>query len=232
MFKERFWAAVDKRRFLRILDMQDEHKKEFFDGVDGCGLEIEFGVVYEYRCRVYIETGLRKLKEFVGDRGKFVPDRSIGSYLNVEIVLKPFPREQLRDIFRGIRSIIMFYDNFTFDDNCGIHANFKADEDLKECFYDVLNDGRYETSRFSHNKYRADFMALCTKEDGTKRTYAEYLKLQQMVGAKYCGVNFLKKRLVEVRTLNLDWSDVEFCFDAYEDACALLEERQGGQQPA
>ena len=224
MLKYRFWELVDKLRFSRIVQMQDQHKKEFFN-MDGCGIEIEFGVIYEHRCRVYIETGLRKMKEFVGSRGKFVPDRSIGNFLNIEIVLKPFLRDELKPIFEGIRSIIDFYDNFTFSDNCGVHANFRGDDQLKECFYDLLTNGRYDSERFSHSKYKIDFMSLCRNEDGSIKSYSEYYQHQLTVGSKYCGVNFLKPHLIEVRTLNLAWEDVEFFYDVYEEAKQLLGSR-------
>lgn len=220
----RFYEIIDRWRFRRLLNMQDKHNKEFFDVEDCCGLEIEFGVVYERRCRAYIETGLKKMKEFVGSRGKFVPDDTIGRFLNVEIVLNPFPRDELKDIFNGICAILSFYDNFVFDDWCGLHANFRADDALKESFYNVLTDGRYDQERFNHGKYRTDFMNLCRREDGSLRDYEEYLKYQNIVGAKYCGVNFLKPNLIEVRTLNLCWSDVEFFIDAYEEAKKLTVE--------
>ncbi len=207
----------DKKQYMKILNIRDKHNKEFFD-VDGCGLEIEFGVVYEPRCRVYIATGLKKIKEFVGNRGKFVIDDSIGKFLNIEIVLNPFFREELKPIFEGIVDILSFYENFVFDDNCGIHANFRADERLKESFYNVLSDGRYDSGRFSHSKYKKDFNETILNADGSKKSYADYIAYQNTVGAKYCGINFLKPRLVEVRTLNLSWDDIEFFCDAYEEA--------------
>ena len=219
-YKEKRQEQKDKRNYTKILNIQDKHNKEYFD-MDGCGLEIEFGVVYEPRCRVYIETGLKKIKEFVGTRGKFVIDDSIGKFLNVEIVLKPFTRDELRPIFEGIFDIINFYENFVFDENCGIHANFRADSQIKENFYKLLSDGRYDSERFSHNKYKSDFNATIKKSDGQIKTYDEYIDYQNTIGAKYCGVNFLKKNLLEVRTLNFSWSDVEFFYDIYEEAKVL-----------
>ena len=210
-------AAHDKKQYTKILNIQDKHKKEFFN-VDGCGLEIEFGVVYEPRCRVYIATGLKKIKEFVGNRGKFVIDDSIGQFLNVEIVLKPFSREELKPIFDGIVDILSFYENFIFDENCGVHANFRADNKLKKEYYKLLSDGRYDSERFSHSKYKKDFNDTVRNAGGSVKSYEEYLKYQETVGAKYCGINFLKPNLLEVRTLNLSWSDVEFFCDVYDQA--------------
>lgn len=207
----------DKKRYMKILNIQDYQEKEFFD-VDGCGLEIEFGVEYEQRCWRYIGTGLQKMKDFVGNRGKFVLDDSIGRFLNVEIVLHPFTLEKLKPIFTGIVDILNFYENFVFDDNCGIHANFRADDKLKESFYNIITDGRYDSERFCHSKYKKDFNETITNPDGTKKTYEEYLVYQNTVGAKYCGINFLKPNLVEVRTLNLAWEDIEFFYSAYEEA--------------
>lgn len=219
--KNYFIAKKDFHRYCRILRLKDRHKKEFFDR-SGCGLEIEFGVEYEQRCRVYIETGLKKLKAFVGDRGKFTTDPSIGSFLNVEIVLEPYEREQLKPLFDGIVDIIDFYENFVFNENCGVHANFRADDRIKKAYYNVLVDGRYDSERFSHSKYKADFMKTVANADGKIKTYEDYIQYQHIVGAKYCGVNFLKDRLVEVRTLNLSWDDVSFFYDAYDDALSRL----------
>lgn len=223
---ERLREKKDLLLYSRILNMQDRHKKEFFN-TDGCGLEIEFGVEYEPRCRVYIETGLRKLKAFVGDNGKFTTDPSIGSFLNVEIVLKPFQRDKLEGIFKGIEDIINFYENFVFTDNCGIHANFRADEALKKRFYTLLTDGRYDSERFSHSKYKVDFMQSIENKDGSVKSYEDYLLYQHTVGAKYCGVNFLKENLVEVRTLNFSWDDVCFFYDVYDEAVGKMVEKDG-----
>lgn len=215
--KDRLQAKRDLLLYSRILNLQDRHKKEFFE-TTGCGLEIEFAVEYEQRCRVYIETGLRKLKAFVGDRGKFTTDPSIGSFLDVEIVLKPFERAELETIFKGIEEILDFYDNFVFNENCGIHANFRADQAIKKRFYDLLTDGRYDSDRFSHSKYKVDFMQSVKNKDGSLKTYEEYLSYQHTVGAKYLGVNFLKEKLIEVRTLNFSWEDVCFFYDVYDEA--------------
>lgn len=219
--KEKRQEQKDKKTYMKILQIQDEHVKDFFD-MDGCGLEIEFGVVYEARCRVYIETGLKKLKAFVGNRGKFVLDDSIGKFLNVEIVLNPFLPEELEPIFKGILDILNFYDNFVVDENCGVHANFRADDEIKERFYDLLSDGRYDSDRFSHSKYKADFNETIRNENGSMKSFQDYLKYQQIVGAKYCGVNFLKDNLLEVRTLNLSWDDVMYFYEIYEAAKVLV----------
>ena len=183
-------------------------------------MEIEFGVAYEPRCRVYIATGLKKMKKFVGSRGKFLIDDSIGRFLNVEIVLNPFEREDLKPIFDGILDILDFYkENFIFDENCGVHANFRADDKVKEAYYGLISDGRYDSERFSHSKYKKDFNETILNADGSLKTYEEYLQYQETVGAKYCGINFLKPNLLEVRTLNLSWADVEFFCDVYDEAC-------------
>jgi len=222
MIKHNLIRKKDLLKYSQILKMQDRHKKEYFD-MDGCGLEIEFGVEYEHRSRVYIETGLRKLKDFVADRGKFTTDPSIGSAMNVEIVLKPFQREALKPLFDGVVEIIDFYENFRFTENCGVHANFRADAALKERYYTLLIDGRYDSERFSHSKYKADFMQTVRKPDGGIKSYAEYIRYQQTVGAKYCGMNFLKPNLIEARTLNLCWEDVCFFYDVYDEAVSLLQ---------
>ena len=216
---EKITKLFDKIKYCLLLRFRSSNKKEFFD-MDGCGLEIEFGVEYETRCRTYIETGLRKIVSIVRGKGKFVTDSSIGSFLNVEIVLNPFERSELKPIFSSIKAVIDFYDNFVFNDNCGLHANFRADGALKEAFYNILIE-RYDSRRFNHGKYRTDFSRAAADGRDTK-SYAEYIEYQKSVSSKYCGVNFLKPHLVEVRTLNLDWADVEFFYDIYEEAKASL----------
>lgn len=225
MKKENYYKAIDLRRYKKLLKMQDQHKKEFFD-VDGCGIEIEFGVVYEYRCRKYVETGLKKIKDAVGNYGKFVPDRSIGRDLDVEIVLIPLEKQMLKGLFLEIQEIIEYYENFIFDDFCGIHANFRASDALKRYFYEVLVSGGYDSSRFSHTKYKTDFMDIVRKKDGTQRSYDEYVTHQKNISAKYAGVNFLKDNLVEFRTLDLNWDDIEYVIDLFEEAKRQFFERE------
>jgi hypothetical protein len=206
----------DENRFMKILDMQSDNVKVFYD-LDGCGLEIEFGVIYERRCRSYIETGLRKMKERVGKLGKFVPDMSIGNDFNVEIVLKPMLKDQLQPLFFDIKRIIDFYENFRFDENCGVHANFRADEKLKRSFYGILVNGGYQPSRFIHSKYKKNFCEIVNSGE-EPMTYEEYVAYQNRISAKYAGVNFLKDKLIEFRTLKLNWDDISYVYDLYERA--------------
>jgi len=223
MRNERLIQRRDERLYKRILKMKSDDVKEFFNR-DGCGLEIEFGVNYERRCRSYIETGLRKMKDTVGNYGKFVPDMSIGHDFNVEIVLVPLLKEPLKRLFFEIKSIIDFYENFLFDENCGIHANFRADEKLKRTFYSVLVNGGYDSARFIHSKYKMDFMDIVRKPSGELMSYDEYFTHQNRVSAKYAGVNFLKDRLVEFRTLDFNWDDIDYVYDLYERAKLICEE--------
>lgn len=216
--RNNIWTKrYDMFRYKRILKMQDDDVKQFFD-MDGCGLEIEFGVRYKRESRSYIETGLRKLKALVGGQGRFVPDMTIGHDLNVEIVLMPMQRGPLRALFGDIKEILDFYDNFVFDAFCGIHANFRADEALKRAFFRVLVGGGYDSKRFVHSKYKMDFMDIVTRKPGATMTYDEYIDFQNRISAKYAGVNFLKNRLVEFRTLDLNWDDIEYVYALYEYA--------------
>ena len=82
----------------------------------------------------------------------------------------------------------------------------------------MLTDGRYDSERFSHSKYKKDFNETVRNADGSMKTYEEYIDYQNTVGAKYCGINFLKPNLIEARTLNLSWDDITFFYDAYDDA--------------
>lgn len=216
---EGIYRKRDLFKYKRMLNFKNSKKKEFFD-VDGCGLEIEIAMTYEYRCRKYIETGLAKLKEAVGDYGKFVADRSIGSDLNIEIVLVPLDTVRLREVFSAIKEVVDYYDNLMFDENCGVHANFRADDALKRCFYEVLLSG-YDSKRFRHSKYKTDFIENAVREDRTL-TYDEYIDFQKRVSAKYAGVNFLKEKLVEIRTLDLNFDNIEYVIGLYDRARDLL----------
>ena len=60
-------------------------------------------------------------------------------------------------------------------------------------------------------------MSIITNADGSKKNYQEYLEYHHKVGAKYCGINFLKENLIEARTLTLSWSDVEYFYDIYDE---------------
>lgn len=216
----------DRKSYERLLAFKDSDKKVFFDVEDCCGLEIEFAVTYERRSRTYIKTGLTKLKELVAGKGKFVKDNSIGAFLNVEIVLNPFPLNELKPLFEDICSIINFYDNFEFTDNCGVHANFRADEELKKCFFEVLVNDKYKNKTLLHSKYKKDFMQLAVNGDGSFKNYEEYREFQNKIGDKYCSVNFLKENLIEVRSLSLSWEDVEFFYDVYVEAKKLKKSLQ------
>ncbi len=222
MRKHWFLQKLDVKKYKKILQMVSDDDKEFFQS-DGCGLEIEFGMQYERRCRYYIATGMRKIKAIVGNNGKFVPDMTIGNDLNVEIVLVPLMKEPLKKLFLEIKSVLDFYENFVFDSNCGIHANFRANDKLKRAFYSVLVNGGYDSSRFIHSKYKMDFMNIARKAKGELMTYDEYISFQNRVSAKYAGVNFLKDELVEFRTLNLNWDDIAYVYDLYEKAKQLSE---------
>jgi len=229
MMKEGLYRTMDLYRYRRqILRMQDNHKKEFFsDSYGMCGLEIEFGVRYSRRCRTYIATGLKKLKAVVGSLGKFVQDASVGQDLNVEIVLMPLDEQRLEAVFRDIKEILDFYEDFIFDDNCGVHANFRADDMQKRLFYSALVCGGYDADRFCHSKYKYDFLRIARREDGTWLSYDDYIAHQDRVSAKYASVNFLKENLIEFRSLKFQWSDIEYIYDLYRchclyaDACTL-----------
>lgn len=219
--KDRIYKIIDLFRYKRILDFQDKRIKEFYD-VDGCGLEIEFGIVYERKSRVYIETGLRKIKSIVGNKGKFVTDLSIGKDINVEIVLKPFDKEDLKNLFNDIKEVIAYYENLVFDENCGVHANFRGDDTLKREFYYVLVNGGYDSEKFVHSKYKTDFMDIVKLDTGETMSYEGYIDYQKKVAAKYVGINFLKDNLIEVRILDLNWDHIEYVIDLYEKTKSQL----------
>ena len=156
--------------------------------------------------------------ELVQGKGKFVIDNTIGTDLNLEIVLNPFGKEELRPLLEDIMDILEFYENFVINENCGVHANFRADGELKKKFYNLLLEGHYEEDRFAHNKYKVNFNQLTKKRDGSLRNYEEFIEYQNRVSSKYTSVNFLKDGLVEFRALDLNWENIEYVIDIYEKA--------------
>lgn len=205
----------DTINYKKILCLQNKHKKDYFDK-DGCGLEIEFGVNYSHFSRVYIRTGLQKLRDCVGDCGKFVTDNTIGCDMNFEIVLNPMAKDELKKKMFCINEIINYYENFEFNERCGVHANFRADDNLKEMFYNELVLGGYRSEMYTHNKYKVDFFEIAKRPSGYMLSYDEYVKHQKMISAKYTAVNFLKKNLIEFRALNLNWDSIEYTIDLFE----------------
>jgi len=208
----------DMKEFRKILRMQSDNKryKQFF-GVEGCGLEIEFGVKYDMFSSRYTKTGLEKMRAAVGNRGKFVPDITIRNDFTVEIVLNPLSTSELHEVFDRITEILYCYDNFCFDENCGVHANFLADENVKESFYNLLLAGAYDSERFIHNKYKQNILDLaCRTKTGAPMNYQEFYAYQNEVCGKYVSVNFLKKRLIEFRSLKLNWEDIDYVIGLYE----------------
>jgi len=213
--KKDYEKAKYIKGFKKITQIKDRKDKEFFD-VDGCGLEIEFGVKYARASVSYIETGLQKLVDIVKGNGKFVIDNTIGNDLNLEIVLNPFHKEELKPIFYKLVQIFDFYENFEITESCGVHANFRADEGLKKAFFDDLANGGYDPQYFVHNKYKVDFLTIIHKKDGTVMDYDEYIEHQKNISAKYVAVNFLKKDLIEFRSLDLTWENIEYVIDMFE----------------
>jgi AAA+ ATPase superfamily predicted ATPase len=208
--------VLDMLVFKRILRMKNDNKKSFY-GLRGCGLEIEFGVDYQMVSSRYIKTGLEKIKGVVGDKGKFVTDITVSHDFNVEIVTNPLPKDELKDLLFNIINVLDYYENFVFDENCGVHATFLAYNDEKRLFYDALVAGGYDSDRFSHNKYKCDFLDIIKRTpDGNVMTFDMYMNYQNNVSGKYTGVNFLKENLIEFRSLDLNWPDIEYVIDLYE----------------
>ncbi|MCL1912769.1 MAG: hypothetical protein FWG10_02495 [Eubacteriaceae bacterium] len=206
----------DEREFRRILRMGDDNLKSFYN-LRGCGLEIEFGINYSKESSRYIKTGLEKMVNVVGDKGKFVPDITISSDFNVEIVLLPMTKEELKPLFLKICEILDFYDDFVFSDKCGLHATFLANDEEKKLFFDLMADGGYNQDFFDHNKYKVSFSELIKMTpDGSIMSYEDYLAYQNEIWGKYTSINFLKPDLVEFRSLKLSWEQIEYVYNAFE----------------
>lgn|GEM_PF-1448654 len=216
---------LDMREFRKILHMQSDSKryKQFFNK-DGCGLEIEFGINYTPFDSRYVKTGLEKLADIVQGYGKFVPDVTVMKDFNVEVVLNPLEHDELQRLFGDIMAIINCYDNFIIDEHSGVHANFLADQKLKEKFYYSLCQGNYNSSKFIHNKFKVDFWEVVTKKaDGSIMTFDEYMDYQNRIAGKYLAVNFLKENIIEFRSLDYTWETISYVIGLYESVAMSVD---------
>lgn len=166
---------------------------------DYIGLEIELSINYERERYTFIRTLLKKIKELVGDNGYFTKDGTIIGPYSFEIVLDPLPIPKIKKLYTILRQIIKFSDGsilFDKEHNCGLHMNFNQYdvEDLNESHKRLLLLLDEKQHLFDKNVYKQ----LINKFD-----FAEYIEFQKNVGSKYVAVNYLNKKIVEVRNVKV-----------------------------
>jgi hypothetical protein len=166
---------------------------------DHIGLEIEISVNYERERYTFIRNLLKKIIALVGDNGYFTHDGTIIGKYSFEIVLDPLPVNEIKRIYTTLMQIIKFSDGsllFDKEHNCGLHMNFNQYDidDLNESHKRLLLFLDENSNLFDENVYKQ----LINKFD-----FGEYLEFQKNVGSKYVAVNYLNKKIVEVRNVKV-----------------------------
>ena len=190
------------KRYDELLDVKpcygiDRIKKRV--KYDHIGLEIEISVNYERERYTFIRNLLKKIISLVGDNGYFTHDGTIIGNYSFEIVLDPLPISEIKKIYTTLMQIIKFSDGsllFDKEHNCGLHMNFNQYdvEDLNESHKRLLLFLDENSNLFDENVYKQ----LVNKFD-----FGEYLEFQKNVGSKYVAVNYLNKKIVEVRNVKV-----------------------------
>lgn len=161
------------------------------------GLEIEIAVNFTRSRHTFIRTLLKKIKSVVGDNGFFVKDNTILGDYSFEIVLDPMSIKKVCVIYKKIMDIVKFSDGsicFDKEHNCGLHMNFNQYdiENINESHKRLLILMNQKSQYFEENIYKRVFYDF---------DFENYLEFQKDVASKYVGINYLDKKLVEVRNI-------------------------------
>ncbi|HOP65501.1 MAG TPA: hypothetical protein PLX66_00530 [Bacilli bacterium] len=172
---------------------------------DRIGLEIEIAVNYERERYTFIRTLLKKIKKAVGNNGYFTSDGTILGNYSFEIVLDPLPIKEIKKIYSTLLKIIKFSDGSIMIDkehNCGIHMNFNQYDvtDLDTSHQKLLLLMKDKKEYFEENVYKQIIYNF---------NFEDYKKFQKTVSAKYTAVNYLNKKLIEVRNIKVGLSASE-----------------------
>ncbi len=161
------------------------------------GLEIEISVNYERERYTFIRTLLKKIKNLIGENGYFVKDGTILGNYSFEIVLDPMPATKIRKVYATLMKIIKFSDgsiHFDAEHNCGLHMNFNQYDvvNIKEAHQRLLLLINQKSKYFEENVYKRTIYNF---------NFEDYLEYQKTVSDKYTGINYLNKKLIEVRNI-------------------------------
>ncbi len=166
------------------------------------GLEIEIAVIYERERYSFIRTLIKQIIKLVGNNGYFTSDGTIIGDYSFEIVLKPMCVPKIVKFYRTLMKIIKFSDGslvFNKSHNCGLHMNFNQYDviNMEESHKRLLLLFNEKPTYFDENVYKRVFYDF---------TYNDYLDFQKTVSDKYIGVNYLNKKIVEVRNIKVGLS--------------------------
>ncbi len=198
-----------KEKYDNILDIQPTRViKRLFKKIvnfNYVGLEIEISVQYTRERYTFIKTLLKKIKTLVADNGFFVRDNTIIGIYSFEIVLKPLPINEIKDIYSTLMEIISFSDgSLIFDKghSCGLHMNFNQYDikDLNHSHQRLLLFINQNPQYFEENVYKRVIYDF---------DFKKYLKFQKNISSKYTAVNYLNKKLIEVRNIKVGLSSEE-----------------------
>lgn len=161
------------------------------------GLEIEVSVNFNRNSYSFIKKLLKKIKNLVGDNGYFVKDGTILGDYSFEIVLDPLTVEEIEKFYTSLLEIIEFSQGtieISKEMNCGIHMNFNRKDilDINEAHKKALTFTKENPTLFDSNKYK-QFKFIWD--------YDKYYEYQKVIGDKYLWINYLKKKVVEVRNV-------------------------------
>ena len=167
---------------------------------DYVGVEIEIAINYDRERYSLIRTLLKKIIKTVGQNGYFVKDGTIIGDYSFEIILDPLPVKKFIKIYKTILMIVDFSDGsiaFNKENNCGLHLNFNK--------YDILNKEKVHKDLLlfikDNNKY---FEENVYKKVVYNYNLEEYIKIQKSISGKYVGVNYLNKRVLEIRNVKVN----------------------------
>lgn len=161
------------------------------------GFEIEIAVNFDRGRYSFIRTMLKKIKKLVGENGYFVKDGTILGDYSFEIVLDPMSIKKSVKIYRDLMKIVEFSDgSICFDKkhNCGLHLNFNQFdiENIEVSHQRLMLLINQKNQYFEENIYKRSYYEF---------DFKKYLEFQKNVADKYISVNYLNKKLVEVRNI-------------------------------
>lgn len=172
------------------------------------GLEIEIAVIYSRDRYSFIRTLIKQIIKLVGKNGYFTSDGTILGDYSFEIVLDPMSVSKIKRFYKTLLKIIDFSDGsliFDKDHNCGLHMNFNKYDvnDLEFAHKELLLLINEKPEYFDENVYKRTLYNF---------DYDQYIDFQKNVSSKYVGINYLSKKIIEIRNIKvrLNANELEF----------------------
>lgn len=198
-----------EKKYDRVLDIKPAfgYNRQLPSKIDydQVGLEIEVSVTLERDKYSFIKKLLNNIKELVGEKGYFVKDGTIIGDYSFEIVLDPLKVEEIYELWNNLQEIMKFSKGLiqvSKEKNCGIHMNFNQ--------YDIIdiNESHKRLTAYLSEKEN-NFEENIYKQYKFIWDFKEYYKYQNKVSNKYLWVNYLDKKLVEIRNVKTSLNAVE-----------------------